>query len=86
MKRYEEKLLHKLKMYRKISFYIAGHEWTVRINETCMKRTDLSLRNDKGEFLYFYVDWLDQEKETVKKIIIERIKESRKWKKYLKML
>ena len=78
MKKYEEKLLHKLKMYRKISFCIAGHEWTVRINEACMNRTDLSLRNDKGEFLYFYVDWLDQEKETVKKIIIQRIKNSRK--------
>ena len=78
MKRYEEKLLYKLKMYRKVSFYIAGHEWTVRINEACMNRTDLSLKNDEGEFLYFYVDWLDNEKDIVKKIIIERIKESRK--------
>ena len=74
MKKYEEKLLHKLKMYRKISFYVVGHEWIVRINEACMNRTDLSLRNDKGDFLYFCVDWLDNEKETIKKIIIERIK------------
>ncbi|WP_294402950.1 hypothetical protein [uncultured Clostridium sp.] len=78
MKVYEEKLLHKLKVYRKIDFYVCNHRWILRIDISYMDRTDLGLRNDIGEFLYFFVDGIDVEKETIKKIILTRIKESKK--------
>lgn len=62
MKRYEEKLLHKFKVYRKVDFFVCNHRWTLRIDITYIDRTDLGLRNDKGEFLYFIVDGIDEEK------------------------